>query len=70
MKISELIAKVGDDNVKIQALDGCLIKADYSAKSGTKITFGTDAQLLPDGTKEMGIIVWLPREEVKKILGR
>jgi len=66
--ISELISKVGDENVSIQALDGCLISANYSAKRGTVISFGTNAELLLDGTKDMGVIVWLPRDKVKEIL--
>ncbi len=65
---SDLIKAVGDENVKIQNLDVAAIRLDYTRKSGTKITFGTDQPLLPTGTKMLGLVVWLPRDAVKKIL--
>lgn len=69
MKLSELIAKYGDDNVQFQNLDSCAIDLKYDIKTGTKITFGTNTQIGLDGTKELGLIVWLDREKVKEILG-
>ena len=70
MKLSELIAKYGDDNVQMQPLDGCIISADYKIKRGTHITFGTDARLCPTkGTEQMGIVVWMDRDKVKEIIG-
>lgn len=68
MKISDLILAVGDDNVKIQNLDHCSIDLNYSAKSGTLIKFGTDQPLDLEGTKDLGMIVWLPREAVKRAM--
>jgi len=65
MKMSELIAAVGDENVGVQNLDDCGITLDYSIKKGTRITFGTDARLTPNGTERLGIVVWLPRVAVK-----
>lgn len=65
MKMSELILAVGDENVQMQNLDQCAITLNYSAKSGTKITFGTEQPLRPDGTERLGLIVWLPRDAVK-----
>lgn len=70
MKLSEIIAAIGDENVQIQNLDECLINADYSLKSGTKITFGTSAIVTITGTEKLGLIVWLPRDAAKKALGR
>jgi hypothetical protein len=71
MKTSELIQKVGDKNFKVQVLDGCLISANYSAEEGVnEITFGTDAHFSPDGLKEIGIVVWLPRDKVDEVLYR
>jgi hypothetical protein len=68
MKLSELIAEIGDQNVRFQLLDNDLISADYDSKKGTKITFGSDAALRPDGLKDVGIIVWAPRERFREIV--
>lgn len=68
MKLSELIAAVGDDHVRIQNLDQCADTLNWSIKKGTKITFGTDVPLTPDGTEQLGIVVWLPRDAVKAAL--
>lgn len=65
---SDLIKAVGDEKVKIQNLDVAAIRLDYSSKSGTKITFGTDQLLLPTGTEMLGLVVWLPRDAVKQVL--
>jgi hypothetical protein len=68
MKLSELIKRHGDDQVKFQNLDTSGIDFKYDHKTGTKITFGTDAPLTLDGTKDMGLVVWLDREKVKQIM--
>jgi len=68
MKLSELIAKYGDDKVKFQNLDESGIDLRYDHKTGTKITFGTDTALDLNGTKELGLVVWLDREKVKEII--
>lgn len=67
--MTELISKVGDDRIKFQTLDSDAISMKYDHKKGTVITFGTDMPLNLDGTKEMGLVVWLPREVVSDILG-
>lgn len=66
--MTELISKVGDDRIKFQTLDSDAISMDYDHKKGTVIKFGTDMPLNLDGTKDMGLIVWLPRDVVKQIL--
>lgn len=59
------------------ALNGALAEAeraevadriDYTAKKGTKITFGTEQALDLDGTKDLGLVIWLPRDAVAKAL--
>ena len=62
MKMSELILAIGDDNVEFQNLDSCADKLNYNHKSGTKITFGTDMPLTPEGTKKLGLVIWLDRD--------
>lgn len=68
MKTSELIAAVGDDKVGVQFIDSCGIALDWDHKKGTRITFGTDAELGPNGTVKMGMIVWMDRNAVKAAL--
>jgi hypothetical protein len=68
MKMSELIATVGDEDVRFQNLDQDAHTIDKT-KHGTKIAFYTDAiqaeELLGDGkTKKIGLVVWLPRDRV------
>lgn len=69
MKMSELILAIGDDNVQFQNLDHALIKGDYSHRTGTKITFGTEQPLDPQrGTKKLGLVLWLDRDAVNAAL--
>lgn len=65
MKMSELIRAIGDDNVRFQNLDHSATHLNYSAKSGTKITFGTEEPLTPNGTVRLGLVLWLDRDAVK-----
>lgn len=68
MKISELIADVGDDTVDFQLLDECATTLDYDVKRGTMIRFGTTEPLTPNGTVRLGIVVWLDRDAVTSSL--
>ena len=71
MKLSELIAAYGDDKVQFQNLDHCAKTLDYHHKKGTTITFGTDVNLHPrEGTEKLGLVIWLDRDEVKRILAQ
>ena len=68
MKMSELIAIVGDENVSFQNLDQDAHTVDKT-KHGTKIAFYTDAiqaeELLGGGkTNKIGLVLWLPRDRV------
>lgn len=65
MKLSQLILAVGDDNVKFQNLDQCASDLNYSAKSGTKITFGTDVPIDLEGLTKLGLVLWFDREAVR-----
>lgn len=70
MNLSELIATVGDDNVKLQNLDQCADSLDWTVKRGTKVTFGTEIALTPNGTEMLGLVVWLPRDAVDAALAK
>lgn len=65
MKMSELILAIGDDNVEFQNLDQCATDLNYNAGSGTKIRFGAEQPLTPNGTKKLGLVLWLDRDAVK-----
>jgi hypothetical protein len=74
MKMSELIATVGDEHVRFQNLDQDAHTIDKT-KHGTKIAFYTDAiqaeELLGGGkTEKIGLVVWLPRERVDAALAQ
>lgn len=68
LRLSQLIAAVGDDNVRLQNLDTCAISLDWSIKKGLRVTFGTEETLTPEGTEKLGLVVWLPRDLVKAAL--
>jgi hypothetical protein len=66
--MTELITKIGDENIRFQNLDTSAISLNYDHKKGSKITFGTDEPILPDGTERLGLILWLPRDKVNEII--
>ena len=67
MKLSELIAKYGDDNIQFQNLDQCLIDLDMN-KGKTAIRFGTEQPVGFGGTAKLGLIIWFDRDKVKQIV--
>ncbi len=78
MKLSELIAAVGDDNVIFQNLQECVKRID-KRKGHTEIAFGTNAisaeamMLGTEGIRETGkvcFIVWLPADKVDAAIKR
>jgi hypothetical protein len=68
MKLSELIAAYGDANVKLQTLDDCADTLNFTAKKGTRITFGAPVSLDPNGLRELGLVVWMDRKRVQEII--
>jgi hypothetical protein len=69
MKLSELIAAVGDEKVAFQNLDQSAISLDWSRKGGGRITFGTTQTIIPgEGTAQLGLVVWLDRTAVAAAL--
>lgn len=74
MNICELINECGGpDKVNIQFIDQCADKMDDTLVNGkpiTRVTFGTEQALTPDGLTKLGVIVWLDREEVKSAIAK
>jgi len=69
LKLSELIAKCGDDKIQFQNLDQCAKSLDFHHKKGTTITFGTTMNIhAPNGTEKLGLVVWLDRDKVAEIV--
>ena len=67
MKLSELIARCGDDKVQFQNLDQSIININMN-KGMSRITFGTEQPVNLDGPDKLGLVVWLDRERVKEIV--
>ena len=67
MKLSELIAAYGDDHVQFQNLDECADNFNRRKDGITKITFGTVQSFDLNGTKQLGLVVWMDRDRVAEI---
>jgi hypothetical protein len=71
LSLSQLIVACSDDKVQFQNLDQCTTSIDYTAKSGWKITFGTEMPIgMGTGTEKLGLVVWLDREQVKAAISK
>lgn len=75
MKLSELIAAVGDENVGLQNLDQSADSLNWSAKKNlTRVTFHTEQALTPNGPgnglPKLGLVVWLDRQAVADALAK
>lgn len=70
MKMSELIIACDENKLEFQPLDSCAKSLDYHHKSGTTITFGTEAKPGKGDhlTEKLGLILWLDRDAVKAAL--
>jgi hypothetical protein len=74
MKLSQLIAEIGDDNVEFQLLSSCMTGNQKQRKGHVEITFATPAvsliDLVSDKCPKMGFVVWLPADKVSEIHNR
>ena len=68
LKLSDLIAAYGDNEVIFQNLDGCADALNWSAKNGSRITFRTSEVVTLEGTNKLGLVVWLDRKRVAEIV--
>ena len=67
--ITELVAALGDENIKIQSVDSCATDYKMLRNGRTQVKLETDQRFGINGAKDLGIILWLPRDKVKAILG-
>lgn len=71
--ISELVTRVGDENIRLQNLVADMANVQ-ATKHGTKVTFYTDPAFLSPNTvafgngEWQGVILWMPRVKVDAIL--
>ncbi len=68
MKLSELIAHVGDDNIQVQGLNSSFVRGTVKTKDG-EITFATDREKVMalcgvGEQKYRGMIIWLPIDKL------
>lgn len=70
MKLSELIAAVGDANIKVQRVDSSMKRVDTNAKGVTTLQLVTDQVCANDffqgapPPKMHGLLIWIPREKI------
>lgn len=68
LKLSELVASVGDENIKLQNLLDSLDAATTTKKNGTKISFFTDqitpTEIMRGSETVVGLVIWLPKDRV------
>lgn len=69
IKLSELIAQYGDDNIEFQNLDHC-VENFQMTKKGTMARFGTPQSFGLDGFTKLGLIVWMDRKKVDEIVAK
>lgn len=67
--ISKLLAEIGDDNIELQPLDTAITHMDEK-KEYQLYTFGSAMTFDLNGTKKMGLVLWLDRDRVKEITGK
>jgi hypothetical protein len=67
MNIIELLQTIGVDNIRLQMLDQSLTDM-ISLKHSNKYTFESEIPFGLNGPEKQGIVLWLDREQVAKIL--
>jgi hypothetical protein len=70
MSITELLKRVGDNNVQVQFLHDCICGNISTDKRGiTTVSFKTNAISCADfasGRGQIGIILWIPQDKMPK----
>ncbi|MFK3862600.1 hypothetical protein [Pseudoalteromonas rhizosphaerae] len=74
MNISNLINRVGDENVMYQSVQGSLVGVKDKKREGdTEVTIATtqiNANDVACNTGKVGIIVWINRDSYEKALNK
>lgn len=68
MKLSELIAHVGDENILVEPVASSLIGNVTLKKDGftqiSLMTKGTSPMDVMSGQGKVGLLIWLPRDKI------
>jgi hypothetical protein len=74
MKLSQLIAEIGDENVTLQVLRQCLIGSQKQRKGHVEITFGATGisliDLVAEKPEKEAFVIWLPAAKLNEIRER
>lgn len=67
LPLSELIAKIGDANIRAQPLDMCATHLSLGKGGVTKVTFGTEVPFGLNGLEKFGLVLWIDRAQIEVI---
>ena len=74
MKLSELIAEIGDKNVECEFLSSILHGKQKQLNGMTQITLSTPhvqlIDLVSEKSPKIGMLIWLPRDKFEAIRDR
>lgn len=74
MKLSELIAEIGDENVRFQFVSQCLKGNQQQCKDHVSMTVGVAGislmDLVSNEPSQVGMILWLPGDKFREIQKR
>lgn len=74
MKLSELIAEIGDENVGLQMLSPSLDGSQKQIGDQVRITFRSPAvalgDLIANEPSKVGLVLWLPGDKFREIQSR
>lgn len=64
MTLTEVLSKIGDENIKLQFIDQSMTNFSENKKEA-KVTFATEKQHRPTfmGGSKMGIVVWVDADK-------
>jgi len=68
MKLSDLIALIGDDNINVQNVEQSAVKMKTNKKHGDlEITFASAYDIM-NGANKVGLVVWFDKDDFDEAL--
>lgn len=70
----QMLTRLGDDEIKFQNIAGSLTNISTNKKKEVKVTFVTGEEFITPGEvmsgnfRNIGFLLWLPREKVERII--
>lgn len=62
--ITELLAAVGEENIKVQYIDECASGMQMTKRQGNKLTVHTDEPFGLNGMQRFGFVLWVDRDKL------